>query len=75
MAEKLRGATMWRNNKTGHTYTVLHIGKFTEKPMELEPVVVYTKDGKIWVRPVDNFKEKFTFVKDLMDWEENHPAE
>lgn len=67
--DNLRAATMWRNNKTQNTYSILMVAKFTEEPYELQDVVVYTRDGKIWVRPADNFREKFTFVKDLMDWE------
>ncbi len=56
----------------GHDVTVIGIGKHTET---LEDLVVYTHDGKLWVRPKDMFEEyverdgktfkRFTFIKEL----------
>lgn len=56
-----------KTNKTykhfkGNVYKVLHIGYSTEEFQNNEPlkVVIYQSnhDGKIWVRPYDNFASK-----------------
>jgi hypothetical protein len=61
---------LYRNNKTGNIYLVLHEAVHSETQEEM---VVYERDDKmdlpppdderIWVRPKKLFNEKFTFVK------------
>jgi len=46
----------------GNLYTLLHIG-LLEK--DLSAVAIYRGvDGRIWVRPLAEFKEKFKLVDD-----------
>lgn len=60
--------SLWRNNKTGNIYQVLHSGIHTETE---EGLVVYrlakpkdfVDEKYVWCRPVAMWEEKFTRVK------------
>lgn len=57
MGSDLRPYSIWRHAK-GAFYTVLAIAGHTETG---EEVVVYLdRFGKVWVRPIDLFLERFT---------------
>ena len=56
--------TIWRNNKTGNYYEILHVAKHSET---LEDLIIYFNidefPAKVWVRPYDLFFQKFTKVE------------
>ena len=51
-----RRATRWRHIKTGEHYGVIGVA-YVEATLEL--VVVYTRGGTIWTRPLAEFKSRF----------------
>lgn len=58
----------YKHIKRGSTYQKLHVGKIqTAKPLnDYDNVVVYQSDadGSIWVRPVEEFEERFEEIVD-----------
>lgn len=70
MRDTLFPATRWRRHrKTGNTYRVLGEGELqcSSKPhiQEGERLTVYMGgDGRIWLRPVAEFSERFDSVGD-----------
>lgn len=52
----------WRNLKNNRVYTVLHVTKDVTENKDT-PVVVYALGDEVFVRTVEEFKEKFEEVK------------
>ena len=56
--------TIWRNNKTGNYYEVLHVGLHSET---VEKMIVYKRlddsEHDVWIRPYNLFFQKFTQVE------------
>lgn len=55
---------VYRNKKNKFLYKVEGVGRYTEKPMELEYMVFYkslypTDESPYWIRPFELFCEKF----------------
>lgn len=63
-------AGIYKHNKGGKLYEVLHNGLLE---VNLEPVVIYAslENGTVWVRPMAEFKERFTFIKSTILPQEN----
>ncbi len=63
MMRAVIAGSIWRNNKTGNIYRVLHVGVHTENE---EYMVIYQRcdwdKTNIWVRPMSIWYDKFTFV-------------
>lgn len=65
----------WKHTKTGGDYIVLHHAKMQSNDwvdskhdaasVDMEDVVIYKslQDGMVWVRPKDEFYERFEEVK------------
>lgn len=53
--------THWRNNKNGHTYTVIGVGRHSETEQWM---VAYVRDGALWFRPYDLFLTKFMPIEE-----------
>ena len=50
----------YRHHKGG-AYTLLHVGKMEENGQEM--AVYEAFNGEIWIRPLAEFVEKFTLIK------------
>lgn len=68
MLEQVEIGRLYRNKKNGALYKVLGTGRYTEEPMEMEPMVYYQAMHRstepFWIRPFELFAKKFELVTD-----------
>lgn len=52
----MKPGSLWVHQKTGNRYMIVALARMEST---LEPVVVYSGEGRAWVRPEAEFRERF----------------